>query len=337
MLDAALLSRTLQDIFRTHGFASRRVATALTGQNILLRTVNLPAMPKKEVPEAVKWQFDEAVSDYQIISGEMGSPLSVMLVAMQKAPVVTMANTLREAGLTPLVVDIEPLTAFRAVSFGCDRSIVQGLTAVFDFGAGTTNVSIFKNGILQVARVIHFGGRNFTHALMDSFEWGFEQAENEKKKHGLKVDSPIADVMSPLRDELFLELSRTVNFYLADNRAETLANVYMLGGGSLLHQLGPQLRSYLREYINSLDEDLEVSHCSPLGHLNLVLPKDKPLPEGVKGERAESLLQQLASLVGRPQDAKPTDAPTVAAFSPIGLVLGVAVGMALGEVARSES
>lgn len=370
VLDAALLQQTLRQILKEHRFSVRRVATALTGQNLLIRTVELPAMPHKEIGDVVKWQFsqyfqmssEETVSDYQVISGGAGEPLSVMLVAMQKEPVLSMTRVLAAAGLKTQVVDIEPLAVLRAVKFGQLAATMQGTVAVFDFGAGTTNISIFKDGVLRVARVLHFGGRDFTRTLMERLEISFEEAEQTKRTHGLLADSPIAELITPLRDELFLELSRTISFYVTDNREEILHRVFLLGGGSLLRELRPQLQAYLKEYSTSLSDDFEIVMSNPLEHMTLKLPagamsvgpgvaEAKPEPTIVSDpvpeidffdpdtEFVPRRLRHKVESNRRPKEQKkPT--VTVASTQPkpevdtlsLGLILGVALGMAVGEV-----
>jgi len=340
--DAALLAQALQQILKENKFYRKQVATALTGQNLLIRTVELPAMPKHEIQEAVKWQFDQffqmrpedTVSDYQVIEGEPGKPLSVMLVAMQKEPVLTMVNALHAAGLKTTLVDIEPLAVLRALSLSCNEPSATGTVAVLDYGAGTTNVSVFKNGILRAARVMHFGGNNFTNLLMEHYGWSFEQAELMKVRHGLRLDSPIAEVMIPARDQLFAEISRTLNFYFAEHRDETLETVYMLGGGSLIAGLKPQLENYLNEFINAIAPSFAVLLCNPLENQRILLPSS-PMPVALPKAPAEEP-EDKSDFVPRSrarvqQQVQKNEADATA----IGVTLSIALGLALGGGSRN--
>lgn len=338
--DPALLEQALKKIMDENNFYRRRVSTALTGQNLMIRTVELPSMPKAEIRDAVKWQFDQhfqlrsedTVSDYQVIHGEPGQPLSVMLVAMQKEPVVTMLNILRAVGLNTTVVDIEPLAVLRVLQLACDMD-KDGTVVVLDFGAGTTNMSIFRGGILRAARVMHFGGRNFTHDLMDEYGWSFEKAEQEKVRYGLRLDSPIADVMTPARDQLFTEISRTINFYFAENRGETLTKVFMLGGGSLIVGLKPQLENYFHDSVSAIGDTFDISLCNPLVEQKIILPTRKMPVDMPKApiEKKEPSSELTPRTLMRMQKLAPE--PVYDPIS-IGVTLSIALGLALGEVLK---
>ncbi|MBS3939168.1 MAG: type IV pilus assembly protein PilM [Peptococcaceae bacterium] len=279
----AELKKALLTALKIGKFTVRRGTTVLTGQNLLLRHIELPPMPQKELRSAIAWQFDqffqmrlaEMLTDYQVISEGLGKPSSVLLVAMQREPVMVLVDNLRQAGLLVEGVDIEPLAALRAIKLCRQADTERQTVAVVDCGAGTTNISIFSSGLLSSVRVLNIGGSDFTRAVMNYLGVDWSSAEAEKKMNGFRLDSDIATVVIPLRDKLFNEINKTLSYYFAENRGQDLVKVVIMGGGSSMVGLGSQLEKYLYEHQNSLAKHFSVELCNPLMVISHKLPSDK--------------------------------------------------------------
>jgi len=294
------LSAAINEALLSGKFSTRRAATTLTGQNLMLRELRLPPMPKKELRAAIDWQIErlmqlnraDTVTDFSLMPAISGEETRVMVVAMHKEPIVKFVDYMKDKGFNIERVDIEPLSVFRAAMLATRGQVAQGGHLVCDFGAGTTNISIFQDGQLQTARVIPIGGHQFTRAIMVDHDLDFAQAESAKIAHGCEQDSPYLGSLLPIRDLLFGEISTTVNFYLSEHRSLAIDSVLAVGGNSVL--LGSQLETYLRNALRSVGQGFTATILNPLEHMS--------------------------------HDV----APTKAAWC--GATLCVAIGLALGEV-----
>lgn|GEM_PF-731858 len=275
------LSVALDEAIQMGKFTTHKAATTLTGQNLMLREMKLPPMPKKEMRAAINWQIDQllqlskedTLTDFTIMPGKKGEATSVMLVAMQKEPIVKFLDYMRGKGFNVSRVDIEPLSVYRTVLLASRDAISQGTHLICDFGAGTTNISIFKGGVLQAARVISMGGNQLTRAVMTQLNVDFVDAENQKILHGLQPDSPIYSSLLPVRDRLFVEISTTVNYYLSKNKGESIDSVQLVGGNSILPDMAPQLEIHLRETLSSVATNFKLQVANPLEHMVHNVPK----------------------------------------------------------------
>lgn len=223
-----------------------------------------------------------------------------MLVAMPKDPVMSLVHTLAKAGFSITTIDIEPLAVLR--SFRRINAIAPDETiAIIDFGAGTTNISVFKGRVLQTARVLQLGGNDFTRAIVKQLGLTWAEAEDLKVQHGLTAGSAVTDIMQSVRNRAFEEISRTLSFYLAEHKGESLSKVVILGGNSALAGLAVELQAYLVEGLlaGSVTDSFKVLSAKPL--------------EGLKHDLT-------------PQEAE--------LLEPI---LSVAIGLALGEVDCDEN
>ncbi len=273
--DPAALSAAIFEAVSRGGFATRRAATTLTGQNLMLRKLTLPPMPKRELRAAIDWQIEQVLqlnredtlTDYSVMPTRPGEPSTVILVAMQREPIINFVDFMQSAGFEIIRVDIEPLAVFRAALLATEARVKQGTHLVCDFGGGTTNLSIFREGVLQTARVVSLGGNHLTRAVMMEHQLDFAEAEAAKILHGFAPESPYLGSLLPVRDRLFGEIVTTVNFFLAENKGVVIDSVQIVGGNSLLPALAEQLEQNLRGVLRGEHKDFHVVLTNPLARM----------------------------------------------------------------------
>lgn len=320
----------LQDALAQSGIAPGEVITVMTGQTLVLQHLDFPRMREGELRQAVAEQVtahvpmpaEEILYDYHQSDGGRDDMSRVLLVATQRDPVTTLVETLRDAGLVPTRVDIEPLAAYRAVFPGSRSQAAvkrqprrakrgsealaeeQAATAVqpnvqviVDLGAGTSNVSIYQDGVLQLQRVLRVAGQDLTKAVSVGMRVPLEEAEQLKREHGLAEDSLISHAIRPVAESLFREVRLSLEFFHSRNREVRFSDVVLIGGNARLRGMAEQLQEHL---VSSLDGLMDISA------LRVYMPSSEGRIEG-KGPAADGA-----------EDVFP--------------VLAVALGLALGEV-----
>src|SRR5690606_12480725 len=95
-----------------------------------------------------------------------------------------------KAGLEVADVTLEPIAS--AASILSDEEKQAGV-ALIDIGGGTTDISIFKDGIIRHACVIPFGGNVVTRDIREGCTVMNEQAEKLKQKFGSALADEIYD------------------------------------------------------------------------------------------------------------------------------------------------
>ena len=301
------------------GIKQAEVVTVMTGQTLVLQHVDFPRMRDGELRSAVADQItshvpmpaEEILYDYQRVPTARDDVSRVLLVATQREPVVSLVETMHEAGLWPTRVDIEPLAGYRAV-FGRQVAPTRAkrgeqadeltedspaVRVIADLGAGTSNVSIYQNGVLQLQRVLRVAGDDFTRAISIGMRVDSGDAEALKREHGLLEDSPIQFAIRPVAESLFREIRLALEFYHSRNREAIFGELALIGGNARLKGLVTQLDEHLRSSLQGVvDTDA----------LTVFLPES--------GGRIEAPGRNESD-----EDVFP--------------VLAVALGLALGEVA----
>lgn len=193
--------------------------------------------------------------------------------------------------------------------------------ALIDFGAGTTTVSIYKDGLLKFMTVIPFGGRTVTKDVQQ-LGFTFEQAEEYKIKYGKLgkrtrqddenkpsgVDVRELNKVIQLRmDEIILNV---LNQMKLSGYSENLeSGILTLGGASQMTGLNEYLEEKCqmsvrratpkRVYINNASEMLnDPAHAQVLGLLLFANENCEQIEEPIKQvveTPKEQVVEQIAA------------------------------------------
>ncbi len=255
----------IRGLFRSKSISPRRMSTALSGQNLVLRHIQIPKMSEDELREMLRWESeqyipipkDESVYDYHIVPhGRDDEQMQVVLVAAYRKQVDELLSVVGGAGAQLDAIDIEPLAVYRALQAG-DYDLDQ-FVAIINIGAVGTNLSLFNDGLLQLTRVIPVAGGEFTRAVAQGLSLSLEEAEARKYQGGLG-DPMLAPYLSGPAERLTSDICRSVEFYLYKNRELSFPKVYLVGGSARLQGLMELLRHELQATADKMGSSDQVT------------------------------------------------------------------------------
>jgi type IV pilus assembly protein PilM len=94
-------------------------------------------------------------------------------------------QTLYRAGLDPVALDVEPLSACRSlVDINRELGAYDHTYALLNIGANTTDFSIIRRGLLNFTRPVPLAGDNVTNAIAEALGYEFHEAERIKLEQG---------------------------------------------------------------------------------------------------------------------------------------------------------
>lgn len=262
----------------------KKVIVAVGGESIIIKHLKLPVITgpelnkviKSEMERVIPFPIDEATYDWDILNQSRdGNEMEVMVVAAPNQVIHSQIECLKKAGLTPMVIDIQPLSNLRALGIGpqtLDRETVGGM-AIIDIGAGSTQMVIFNEGSIRVTRIISIAGLNFTRVIAEQLQISTEKAVAQKYTAGDALynfndndpDSESYQVnwaIRPVLEELVVEIKRSLDYFKLQFRGQAV-NAIILTGGS----------SKLRNFSQFLEDELHmaVRLGDPLANLRLNL------------------------------------------------------------------
>lgn len=308
--DKAELQGAIKALLRELRVRSLPVATVLTGQNLIVRQVEIPNMPADEFKKVLQLQADhyfgipaeELAADFQVLRQLPQNRMQVLLVGSLKQPIMDFVDLLHSCGVRATRVDIEPLAALRSLRLTSAIAPMSAneATVVLDMGAGTSNLSIFQGDELQLVRVIGVAGNDFTQDIASGLQVSWQKAEELKFEYGVEPESPIFPYIKPTLERLLRQVSISLEFYQVENRPALIRQMSVIGGGSRLIGLIPALSNHIQELYTRLEMELPLMAAgNPCAQLTIAAEAD--------------VAQEL------------------------GPILAVAIGLALGEVVANAT
>lgn len=314
VLDPAAVGAAISELWRQTGLRPRDVRVGLTGSRVVVRVIDMPAMPDDELAGAIRFSaadhisipLDEAVLDHAVLEpappAEPGGPpqVRVLIAAAHRSALDGLLAAVSAGGLRAVAVDLVPFALVRAlaepVAAGVAGEIEDSVPlppaaeAIVSVGAGLTTVVVHEGGRPRFVRTVPAGGDLLTTAISEELGIDIEVAEAAKRAGDVAADG--AD------DDLTRRAARVVELRLA---------------------------GILGEIQNSL--------------AYWVAQSDRPLRRILLtggGSRAGDIAGRLALLVGAPVEVgevQVLDAPERAAGAGEWADLAVAAGLALGASA----
>ncbi len=261
--------------------SSKLVNTSVSGQAVIVRYVQMPKMTKEELLKALKFglgkyipfDLNEVNYDFQILGdsgeGKGQKMMKVLLVAVKKEVIEERIKILKNAGLTPGVIDVDSFAIVN--SFKLVQQENKGIIAVLDIGADITSTTILRNNIPHFNRDIPIGGRHLTKASIEEFE--LTEAEADELKHNPK--DRYGDLISAIRsvlDSIASEIQKSFN-YAESQMGGSVQKIFLTGGTAKFKGIDKVLKSII-------GIDVEVWDPTRILQINPELSKERLIEVG---------------------------------------------------------
>jgi type IV pilus assembly protein PilM len=218
------------------------VAAAVSGRSVIVRYITMRQMPDDELKHNIRFEADkyipfgmeEIVVDCQRLHSVAETEMRVVLVAVKRAFIVEQVRLLEQAGLRPVVVDVDALAlgnAFEMNTPAADEDSNR-VSAVIEIGGSSTNIDMVDHLSMCWSRELYVAGDQFTEHI--ARDLGLDYAEVER----LKLDpqgreDEIREAIAPVLDDLRNEVMLTFDFFESEMDKEVEA-MYFCGGSASL-------------------------------------------------------------------------------------------------------
>ncbi|NIU87075.1 MAG: type IV pilus assembly protein PilM [Nitrosopumilaceae archaeon] len=240
---------------------SKNVAIGVSGHSVIIKKVSMPKMSDKELRESIPWELEQYIPqsvedvnyDFQILPGETAEGnMEVLIIAAKKDIAAGYLNSVVDAGLNPVVVDVDVFALENMYDENYFES--QGVVALVNVGASIINVNILREGISIFTRDITTGGNQFTEMIQKEFDVNFEEAE--KMKYSLGSDSSSQElkrIAGDFNNMICGEIKRTLDFFTNTIWKEKVNSVLIGGGSSKIPEMEETLKSMANTNVEILN------------------------------------------------------------------------------------
>jgi type IV pilus assembly protein PilM len=191
-------------------------------------------------------------------SNKMRDFMEVLLVAVKKNIINEKRNILQEAGLKPVIIDLEVFALMNAARLTKDFSSM-GNVALVDLGDSFTHISIIQDGAMSHTRDIPIGGGYLTNTLMSKLKVPFEQILGIKRgkfSSDIKEEEVIETILQAHK-KVLEEIKKYFEYFITLSNHQ-IERVFLCGGGSMIRGLDGFFSDYLKVPVETLDPMQEI-------------------------------------------------------------------------------
>ncbi|MBL4889491.1 MAG: pilus assembly protein PilM, partial [Candidatus Lindowbacteria bacterium] len=198
----------------------KKVAMTIPGQAAIVRTLQIPVSDPDRIAQMVRYEAEPlipfpladcafgykvlqsvAISDWDddgntaagdekeapAAEGSEGQPeeetiavgtTDVLVVAVKNERIRDYVDVLQEFKITPELIEIAPFSS--SLAYSSIYPTQDEAVAIIDLGAGTTDISIIRNGDLEFTRAATVAGTTFSQGIESKLEVSFPEAEQMK-------------------------------------------------------------------------------------------------------------------------------------------------------------
>ena len=240
IMDRELVISALQECAEAAGVGNEPVATAVSGRAVIVKKIVMDKMSEEDAREAIFWEaeqhvpfdIDDITLDFEILNDDIGAgQMEILLVAAKKDMVQTQAELIRDAGFSPMVIEVASFANQNAWEYAQGRGALESgenaeqkdefddvdpgevdefdpegagddeagsepegnseFVALLDVGGGVTNVHIVKDGVPYFTRDLPIGSSHFVEEFQKQLGLTWETASAVARGNTDEVDSEL--------------------------------------------------------------------------------------------------------------------------------------------------
>ncbi|HEX2091972.1 MAG TPA: type IV pilus assembly protein PilM [Longimicrobiaceae bacterium] len=254
IMDPQLVAETVRSIFDTSGIKPRNVVISVGGRDLMVKKIQMDRMKEADAREVIRWEAEQYVPfdmenvrlDFQILDPlDDGLQMNVLLVAAKRDLVDQKVALLRDAGISPTIVDVDAFALFNAFEYNYPE-VRDGTLALVNVGHEVSTVNVLQGGTPVLTRDIPFGSRRLHEELRRLQGLTSEEAEAVLQGHSPRAGE-FRHLLAEVCEELAMGIERAVAFLSIDSSAgHALGRIYLSGGGARIPGLMDVVATRLR-------------------------------------------------------------------------------------------
>ncbi len=265
IMDSTAVVQAIRNLLSAMKVKTKQVATSISGHSVIIRKISLPVMSQSELESSIQWEAEQYIPfdvsevnlDFQILGEDPKDPsqMNVVLVAAKKDFVDDYSAVFTEAGLEPLVMDVDCFAVENM--FDYNYGFVENeIIALIDLGATATSVNVLRGDTSIFTRDIQVGGNLLNDELQKRLGISGENAEIAKMGNVEIADvdpESVNDVLGDAIENLVHEVQRSLDFFAANSSEEKISKVFLTGGLSSSERVVKALENKLGIVVEKVD------------------------------------------------------------------------------------
>ncbi|MEK7702440.1 MAG: type IV pilus assembly protein PilM [Nitrospirota bacterium] len=250
VMDSGQVVAAIRELFEKEKVKVKNVALSVSGHSVIVKRISLPLMSEDELQESIKWEAEQFIPfdindvnvDFHILqtpqAQQEDGQMQVLLVAVKKDKLMEYTNLAMEAGLNPVIGDVDAFALQNMFTENYDVRESETV-ALVNIGASVMNINVLRGGVFSFTRDISTGGKQYNEAIEREMDLSFAQSERVKRAEAIDgIDSAqVGDIVQRLNSELVSEVIRSFDYFKTTSPNESIDRILVCGGGAKLSGL----------------------------------------------------------------------------------------------------
>jgi type IV pilus assembly protein PilM len=232
--------RAITECCRAAAIQNNNAVGSVCGPDVAVRYFKFPTIPSDEVASAISleaeqvcpFSIDDSVIDYEIIPDSSDTVRGVMVAATNKV-VRQKEKLLKDASLTPVLMDVDGLALFNCLNETEDFASDQAI-AILNIGHTFSTLVISGDNCVPFVRDTNHAGQSITGELLHSTGLSRKQVLDILFNDGGDVEQQqlVEENLGAACEVLLEDITGTLRFYSAQKKTLFIEKIYVCGGFS---------------------------------------------------------------------------------------------------------
>lgn len=251
LMNPGVVVHAIGELLSRNKVRGKETAISVSGNTVIIKKITLPLMTQEELEESIQWEAEQYIPfdikdvfiGFEVLAPrtEQGQ-MDVVLVAAKKEMINDYVSVCHEAGLEPMVVDVDAfaLQNMYEVNYGYHR----GETVVLlDIGANVVTMNVISDGITMFTRDLSTGGSDITAEIQRQLNITYQEAEMYKMggSPGSRGDEVLPQeverIIQDKAESMAHEIQRSLDFYAATAANSKIDKIVVSGGTAAIPSL----------------------------------------------------------------------------------------------------
>jgi type IV pilus assembly protein PilM len=238
IMDRQMVHEAITNLMESRQIKNKNVVSAVSGRAVIVKKILMDRLSEEDAKEAIQWEAEQHVPydindvsiDFQIINPNVDQKkMQVLLVAAKKDMIANHADIIREAGLSPVIIDVDSFAIQNAVEANYDL-LPDETVALLNVGAEITNLNIVRNQVPHFTKDLSVGANSFVEAIQRRHN--VSQADALNALRGASNDIDAASIVQATCEDLSVQIDRAVAFLKSAGDADRVDRILLSGGSS---------------------------------------------------------------------------------------------------------
>jgi type IV pilus assembly protein PilM len=249
IMDQTAVAEAIRMLWSRLRLKQKDVAIAIAGHSVIIKKIAVPQMApdilaaniRSEAEHHIPFGKDDVEIDYHVTNPASASgQTELLLVAAKKEVVADYIQCVRDAGLSPQVVDVAAFAGQNGfeVNYPLDP---RETVVLINIGAAISNINVVRSGVSLFTRDVTIGGNAFTEEIQKQLGIAADEAEAYKvggtqTEDGV-VPQEVLRVMDGVSEVMAGEFQRSLDFFLATTADANVTRIVLSGGSAKVGSL----------------------------------------------------------------------------------------------------